>query len=215
MFKELAAGSRDPFIPVIASNLAPQDTHKIKAASYSALAKMDYFLKMVFKDKRELAQVKREFIIDLDRFEHAATVPDLVAFFLYHPYDEEAMKSTLEENVGWQRPPNDAIMSHHDCAIHDAAAYLYYQSLGYPLLAQELSAGIRLGEITREQALERLQAERCLWEYPTEAMGVLQERLGIADADIKPIIRRARIRHKLLRFSVRAYNLITRPSLEL
>jgi hypothetical protein len=174
---------------------------------------MDYFLERVFK--RELKQVKREFIVDLERFERAATVPDLVGFFLYYPYDEELLKRTLEEHIGWKRPPDDAIMSHHDCAIHDAAAYLYHKCLGYPLLAQELSAAIRMGEVTREQALERLEAERCLWEYPTASMDVLKERLDIADADVRPIIRRARIRHKLLRLSVRAHNLITRPSLEL
>jgi PP-loop superfamily ATP-utilizing enzyme len=215
MFKELAAGYRDPFIPLIASNLAPQDIRTIKANGSSTLAKMNFFFKRVFKNKRELKQVTREFIIDLERFEHAATVPDMVGFFLYYPYDEEALKRTLEEQIGWKRPSDDTIMSHHDCAIHDAAAYLYNQCLGYPLMAQELSVAIRMEEMTREQALERLQAERCLREYPTASMNVLTKRLGIADTDIGPIIRKARIRHKLLRLFVRAQNLITRPSLEL
>lgn len=215
MFKELAAGSKDPFIPFIASNLAPHDTRQIKQAGYSVLAKMDYFLQKVFPDATELARVKREFVVDIEQFEHAAAVPDLMAYFLYHPYDEERLKRTLEERIGWQRPKEDAILSHHDCAIHDAAAYLYHRSLGYPLLALELSTAVRMGDITRDQALARLRAERCLWEYPAASMNTLQERLGITEEAIGPIIRKARLLHKLLRLSLRVKNMITRPSLKI
>ncbi len=65
---------------------------------------MDGFLNQVFTDQTLLARAKREWTVDKDQFRNAARVPDWMAYFLYHPYDEEALKRTLEEHTGWQRP---------------------------------------------------------------------------------------------------------------
>jgi hypothetical protein len=215
MFRDLTAGSKDPVIPCISSNLAPPAPENIKALGYSILQQMDGFLNQVFTDQTLLAQAKCEWTIDKDQFRNAARVPDWIAYFLYHPYDEEALKRTLEEHTGWQRPKDDIILGHYDCAIHDASAYLCHHSLGFSLLALELSTAVRMGEMTLDQAQTRLQEERCTQEYPGASMEVLQERLGITAAEIEPIIREAHERHEHLRMEQRKENPVARSPLNI
>ena len=215
MFRDLTAGSKDPVIPCISSNLAPPAPENIKALGYSILQQMDGFLNQVFTDQTLLARAKREWTVNKDQFRNAARVPDWIAYFLYHPYDEEALKRTLEAHTGWQRPKDDIILGHYDCAIHDAAAYLCHHSLGFSLLALELSTAVRMGEMTLDQAQTRLQEERCTQEYPGASMEVLQERLGITAAEIEPIIREAHERHEHLRMEQRKENPVARSPLNI
>ncbi|MBI5593530.1 MAG: hypothetical protein HY881_24015 [Deltaproteobacteria bacterium] len=106
-------------------------------------------------------------------------------------------------------------MGHYDCAIHDASAYLCHHSLGFSLLALELSTAVRMGEMTLDQAQTRLQEERCTQEYPGASMEVLQERLGITAAEIEPIIREAHERHERLRMEQRKENPVARSPLNI
>ncbi|MHC1726036.1 MAG: hypothetical protein AB9866_08545 [Syntrophobacteraceae bacterium] len=216
MFRDLTAGSKDPVIPCISSNLAPPDPQNIRTLGSRITEQIDSFLDQIFVGKEERAPAQREFGIDEEQFRNAACVPDWIAYFLYHPYDEEALKRTLEEKTAWQRPEHDVSLGHYDCFIHDAAEYLCHHSLGSSLLAIELSTAVRIGEMTREQAQARLLEERCIQEYPEASMKVLQDRLGITTAEIEPIIREARERHRRLQMELREANLITTTrSLEL
>lgn len=215
MFRDLTAGSKDPVIPCISSNLAPPDPQNITTLGSRIMEQIDSFLDQIFvdKEKRELAQ--REFGLDKEQFRNASHVPDWVAYFLYHPYDEEALKRTLEEKTAWRRPAHDISLGHYDCYIHDAAEYLCHHSVGSSLLAIELSTAVRIGEMTLEQAQARLREERCIHEFPGASMKVLQDRLGISAAEIEPIIRDARERHQQLRKEQREEKLTTSRSLVL
>jgi len=215
MFRELLPGSLDRSIPFIHYNLSPYSVEDVRATYLRYLEWVKYFMGWIIPRSENRKKIEEEFFPDLEHFRQADLVPETLAFFLYHPYDEERMKRILEEKVGWERPEGDDILSHHDCEIHDAASYIHHRCLGYPLLASELSVAIREGQITREEALARLQREDALWEWPEESMGILGERLGLSEKAIRQVIRRNRLKHKLLRLGLKARSLFRHPVLDL
>jgi hypothetical protein len=215
MFRDLTPGSKDPIIPCIALGLAPPTPENIKELGYKQLEQMDALLAQVFTGPAELARAKREWTVDKDQFHNAPLVPDWVAYFLYHPYDEEAMKRTLEERTGWRRPEDDTLLGHSDCAVHDAATHLCHNCFGNSLLALELSTAVRIGEMTLDKAKKRLQEERFAQEYPGASMKALQERLGFTGAEMEQIIRSARERHNRVRMELRKENAGAKPPLNI
>jgi hypothetical protein len=215
MFRDLTPGSKDPVIPCIASGLAPPTPENIKTLGYTQLEQMDALLDQVLTDPTELARAKREWTVDKEQFRTATWVPDWVAYFLYHPYDEEAMKRTLEKHTGWKRPEDDTLLGHSDCAVHDAATYLCHNCFGNSFLALELSTAVRIGEMTLDTAQKRLQEERFAREYPGAAMEVLQERLGFTAVEIEQIIVEARERHNRIRMELRKESGSAKPPLKI
>ncbi|MBU0993125.1 MAG: hypothetical protein KJ737_11585 [Proteobacteria bacterium] len=213
MFKELLPGSRDTFLPLIKSNLTPYTVEDIKKTQLTALEKMDYYLKKIL-DENAYNKFMTLYLPDMEEFKKAEIVPELLGFFLFHPYDEDMLKDTLEKNIGWQRPDNDKSLSHNDCAIHDAAAYIYSESLSYPLIAQELSTAIRLGEITRENALKRLHAETCLKSWPEASMNIFMKELDLTGSELKKALKVNKIKHKLLRQYLRVNAFFKKPEFE-
>lgn len=91
---------------------------------------------------------------------------EFVPYFLYHEYDEEELVRYLKEETDWA-PPED--YNHYDCAIHHATKYIYQCAEGRPHRLPEISALIRMGELTREEGLEMLQKEEVV-EKPREEL---------------------------------------------
>ena len=85
--------------------------------------------------------------------------PEHVSFFLFHPYDEEKMKRVLIENMGWVRPPDDAVHGHYDCGMKQAVSYAELAIGMGGMLEGELSVDIREGKLSRVFALKRLEKE--------------------------------------------------------
>ncbi len=83
--------------------------------------------------------------------------PELVNYFVFHPYDEEEIKNTIARELGWQRPSNDQRRGHFDCELKTAAACAATQLGLGERLAFELSVDIREGKIERDMALEIIQ----------------------------------------------------------
>lgn len=214
MFKELAAGSLDAFVPYIKSNLSPHSVEGNRAAALEALTKARYFLDKVVDDEKLRQEIVASFFPDMDEFTAAATVPEYLGFFLFEEYDEQKYMDVLERELGWQRPESQDLVTHGDCLIHEAAVHVYHEVLTYPLLAQELSVMIREGNITRDEALARLGREQALHEYPAESMRTLCERTGIQEQALPGIIRRNRRRHRLLRLWLRMKHFFSRPTLD-
>jgi len=215
MFKELAAGSLDAFVPYIKSNLSPPSVEANKAAASEALTKARYFLDKVVDDEQLRQGIVTSFFPDMDEFTAAAEVPEYLGFFLFEEYDEQKYMDVLERELGWHRPESQDFVTHGDCLIHEAAVHVYNEVLTYPLLAQELSVMVREGDITRDEAVARLGREHALHEYPAESMKTLCERTEIREQDLPGIIRRNRRKHRLLRLWLKMKYLVRRPSLDL
>ena len=151
MFKHFYPRTKDYSVSLALDNL---NVHSFKRL-YKRYRKIDrlgrIFLYLLLRNRDDRRRV-------YDAFFSAAAMrrdflPEFLGFFLFEPYDEEKIKRFLEERkIGYRRPPNDGILGHADCRIHDACAYLYEAKHGVGLETLETAVMRRRGTITLEEA---------------------------------------------------------------
>ena len=179
MFKGLVPGASDPFLSYLDSNLMPYDAERARAFVLATARQLRRLLACFAPGRALRAEAAALFHPDLDHLAGLADPPEFVGAFLYEPYDEEHIKRTLEQELGWRRPPRDDLMGHEDCTVHPAAVYLYTSNYGFPILRQELSTMIREGHVTRADALARLAQETAAHELAAPAMATLEAMTGL------------------------------------
>lgn len=211
MFKELLDKSIDPFLPFIKNNLSVYGVEKNKEAALKALNRLQYLIKRIIKEDNLRQVFYKDFYPDIEEYKKSDFVPEFLGYFLYEKYDEKKIMDVLEKELGWVKPDDTRILTHSDCLVHDAAMYLYNQVFRYSLLSLELSVMIREGAITRENAEERLNSERCLFQVPIESMEIMCQRCGVKKEDIDKIVSRTKRRHKMMRLSLKFRNIFHRP----
>jgi hypothetical protein len=82
-----------------------------------------------------------------------------ISFFDYIEYNPEHIQREVIENVGWSCPdPKNSWQ--FDCQIKLVQNCLYRTLCGFTAYSDYLSAQIREGYITREQALQSLEAQK-------------------------------------------------------
>ena len=91
------------------------------------------------------------------------------------------------------------LLTHQDCRVHDAVAYLYTLSYGQPMLSQELSTMIREGEISRRDALHRLEQETRTRDLSRESLRVLCDTSGLTPVEVLTAARKVRRKAKILK----------------
>jgi tRNA(Ile)-lysidine synthase TilS/MesJ len=215
MFRELAAGSSDIFINFVRHNLQPYDPELIRSSFLTILERVEMFLKHIMPDQEMRAEFRKEFFPPLDVYKQSELVPELIGYFLYYPYDEQAMMKELEEELNWQPPDDKAILTHNDCLVHDAVGYLYPRVFGFPLLSFELSVLIREGVISKDEALKRLAQEENTVQTPEESLEVLCQRLDFKREQLPQIVDKVRNRNKWFNRVKKVKNFISRPKLDL
>lgn len=80
----------------------------------------------------------------------------LIQFYDYVSYHPDKIQSTLEKEVGWKVPDKKDSWQ-WDCKIKLLQNYFYSTEMGFTATDDYLSAMIREGFITREEALKRLE----------------------------------------------------------
>ena len=104
-------------------------------------------------------EITDEFFVDSGKLT-AEFTPEFLAYFLFEPYDEEKIKDFLEANLDWKRPADDQLLGHHDCALHDAAAYVHKRIHGHDILEPDVAVMVRFGAVSREGAAEMVSHNR-------------------------------------------------------
>ena len=79
--------------------------------------------------------------------------------FSFIEWNEEHIKATITQELSWRVPEKMTAGWRSDCKIHQVRQYIYQELLGYTKNNDLLSQLVRRGQITREQALARLNAE--------------------------------------------------------
>ncbi|MFW5739759.1 MAG: hypothetical protein ACOC1F_05275 [Myxococcota bacterium] len=175
MFKGLAPGSTDPFLPMLSGGFRPYDPETARAQMLRMARKLGRTLRLFAPQPALRAELNRLFSPDLDKLQRMTEPPELIGYFLYEPYDEEGIKATLEQAIAWKRSDDDHLMGHDDCSVHAVAAYLHNVDYGYPILRPELSTMIREGDITRDAAQARLEREHCAVKLNEASLDALCE----------------------------------------
>ncbi len=189
MFKELAPGAMDPFLPFLQGNFLPLDVEANRHFIINTSRKMSrnfrrFVSSEVLADRSLVRQAARLYFTDQKKLKNSVFPPEFLAFFLFEPYDEDLIKDTLERDLGWKRPSEDRFMGHEDCVVHAAAVYLYTKNYGHPILQPELATLVRQGKLSRRQALERLEQEVETKICPEESLARLTGVTGMSRSDL-------------------------------
>ncbi len=199
MFKELAPGSVDPFLPFLQSNLQAYSHDRTKnffvSMSQRLIRRLRWFLGPELAGSPELiGQAQRLFGPDPAAQEKCRWLPEFIAFYLFHDYDENSIKHSLELELGWKRPEFDRFMGHEDCEVHAVAVYLYTLVNGHPILQPELATLVRQGRLSRQEAELRLAAETDCHCCNEPSMQYLQQLTGFSREEILHCARRSHLR---------------------
>jgi hypothetical protein len=79
--------------------------------------------------------------------------------FDYLTWNEQEVMSTIVENLGWQKAPEVESYWRFDCRLDYVRRLMYAETIGVTELRDLFSKMIREGQMTREQALKRLETE--------------------------------------------------------
>ena len=186
MLREFAPNSRDPFVPFVENSLSETNREKQLRTLLKFAKRLEKLLSIENEKKDSLIdEIRTKFFPDVSRLLYADMIPDFVGYFIYHKYDEEKIKSFLEENLNWKRADNDGLLTHGDCYIHDAVEYLRYKKQGCTIIVLELAVMVRQGKISREKALEIMRKELAKIVEPKESMMILCKSLGLDYSKLK------------------------------
>ena len=95
-------------------------------------------------------------------------------FIHYIRWKEDEIVSTIERELGWNKNPNVETTWRGDCDIALLKSYLYKKTLGFNDHDYTLSCLVRAGDISREEALERLNNA----EIPAKVAKELLDKFG-------------------------------------
>jgi hypothetical protein len=107
---------------------------------------------------------------------------------LYHTYvrwEEKMIEKTLKEQLKWERYPGLATSYRGDCEIGIIRQYLYWKILGYNDKDDHLSCLVRDHQLTRDEALSRLDDEH---NIPVAILKNICEKAGIHYSDIEKVV---------------------------
>jgi hypothetical protein len=156
LLRNFGESSHDPSIELIHINLQPHSFKRLYRF-YSKLKWIHrlWMLWLFFPNCRAGRTVARDLLRE-PKFRKDFS-PEILNYFLFEPYDEDAMKCFLEaQRIGYQRPSHDVILGHGDCQIHEAATPIYQSKTATSMIALELAVMLRKKIIDREQAQQIL-----------------------------------------------------------
>jgi len=121
----------------------------------------------------------------LARFKRAKQNYSSIQLFNYIEWNEEEILSTITREFNWRTPEKMASSWRSDCKINIVRQYYYKELLGFTKNDELLSQMIRNKNITRDDALNRLEIENVL--NPELIREIFQE-LGIPNNKIESLL---------------------------
>jgi len=104
-----------------------------------------------------------------------------IELFNYVVWDEQQIMSRIRAELGWDHPPHLKSAWRFDCRVKHLVDWMYIQTLNMTDKDDFFAKMVREGLITREEALQRLQAENQL--YPDE-IRILLSQAGFSDLSV-------------------------------
>ncbi|MBN1575990.1 MAG: hypothetical protein JW913_05520 [Chitinispirillaceae bacterium] len=192
MFSTMYEGTDDPFLFIMEMNLQEHSFRKIAGVYKPIHEHVRNYIKNLFNNDQEANAVLNEFFLEGSEF-NSAFAPESLAYFLSHAYNEQKIKRELSDAIGWIETKNDTLLSHHDCAIHDAVFYLFQQLGDADLLEPEIAAILRMGDINRADGKKMLENARRKREKPYESIKSLCQVCGIKEDEIEEAVNSNRL----------------------
>ncbi len=167
---------------------------KINPASSSGISFLTGYLKQVIKNP---SLVLNPYCLYLQTAEYLAGrkrqkalferngIKVIHFFYHYIHWDEKIITDTLANELQWKTYPGIDSQYRSDCEIGIIRQLLYWKLLGYNDKDDHLSCLIRDGQITRKEALDRLDSEH---HVPGEIVRHICKKAGIDYAKLKEVM---------------------------
>jgi hypothetical protein len=104
-------------------------------------------------------------------------------------WEEKKVMSTIEKELNWKKNPDIKSTWRGDCSIALLKLYVYNEILGFNDKVEGLSYLIRDGQITRDEALERIKNET---QVPDEIVTEILSGIGLHFSDFAKATSKAR-----------------------
>jgi len=114
---------------------------------------------------------------------------EISPFWTHIRWKENEVISTIKNELKWAKNPNTESTWRGDCDVALLKLYLYKKTLGFNDKDDGLSSLIRDNQISREEALERLNKEG---EIPEKVVKEIFDKLGLNYSDLKIALRMVR-----------------------
>jgi hypothetical protein len=184
MLREISKYTLDPYIPLYAVNYRPFNFQEYMRLTKSARKNIDRIMKRLIKNPEARNEFKSKYFIDPIECEKQKFVPQFMAFFLMHDYDDNEIMTFFENNVLKGKSKKLKKRHHDDCLVHPAFMYIYKQAFGWSLLEWELAFDVREGKISREHALELIENDAMVNEIPEESFNLVCSKMNISRQDL-------------------------------
>jgi len=106
-------------------------------------------------------------------------------FYTHVRWIEKDVNAIVENEMDWEKNPKTASIWRDDCYIAPLKWHIYKQAIGFNDKTVTLSHLVRDGQITREEALERLQVEE---DAPEKVREEFITNLGLNYSDFKAAV---------------------------
>ena len=137
---------------------------------------------------KSLSTQLQEYYITFYRQKRIISRHNITRLALYHAYirwEEKTIEKTLKEELKWERYPGLNTSYRGDCEIGLIRQYLYWKLLGYNDKDDHLSCLVRDHQLTREEALRRLDDEH---NIPKEILKKICDKADINYNDIEKLV---------------------------
>lgn len=105
----------------------------------------------------------------------------VLRLFDYIKWNEKEVMSTITEKLGWRKSPEVESYWRFDCRLDYVRRLMYAETIGVTELRDLFSKMIREGQMTREEALRRLETEDFV---PKEVVEDVLDDLGLELSDV-------------------------------
>jgi hypothetical protein len=168
MLRFFSPNSKDSFLPFVYSSLKDYNEQELK----------NTYNKIIDQIRKNFPTKFYEQLSSfMPNFEKEKPV-EFLPYFIYHDYDENKIVDFLEKHSVWKKPKTFNVLTHFDCDAHDASGFLYEIAEKRPHILPEISTMIRLGKITKPEAIKRLSSEK-FKQIPEKSLEALSKMTNI------------------------------------
>lgn len=176
MYRFFSTRSLDPILPLTLSNLQPY-SREVVLSGHRRL-KRNLFLFLASRPRRLLTLGTSFWALLKDASPSMAVLSamehptEFLGYFNFFSYGEKDVREGLGRLDWWEKSGGEP-RPHFDCAIHSAAMWLHRKRQGYSFEAGELCYRLRAGELSAEEARDRLAHLPVDSEPPEEEIALL------------------------------------------
>lgn len=206
MLREISKYSHDSYLPHYPLNYRRFNFEENLHALKSMRRSLDKVMKMLIPDKLLRETFQRQYFLDPEECQREKFIPQFIAYFLMHDYNENEVIAFMEKHVLSNESMRLKEYHHFDCLAHPAFMYIYKQAFGWSLLELEVAFDVRDGKVSRDNALKLIENEEEVHEIPEESFNLLCSKINMNKQDLLNNLVIARKNIKRYKYLMKARN---------